>query len=73
MRTVIALMMEAARTSETSLYSETTRCYIPEDSHLCVYLSLDHNKCVNVLKHTSSSEFTLSKLVTDDNYGIRRP
>jgi hypothetical protein len=28
-------MMEAVRTSETSVYSkETTRCYIPEDSNL---------------------------------------
>jgi hypothetical protein len=32
---IIALMMEAARTSETlvQLY-QTTRCYNPEDSHL---------------------------------------
>jgi hypothetical protein len=32
---IIALMMEAARTSETlvNVY-QTTRCYNPEDSHL---------------------------------------
>jgi hypothetical protein len=30
----IALMMEAVRTSETSVYSETTRRYIPEGSNL---------------------------------------
>jgi len=28
------MMMEAVRTSETSVYSETTRHYIPEGSHL---------------------------------------
>jgi membrane protein YqaA with SNARE-associated domain len=27
-------MMEAVRTSETSVYSETSRCYIAEDSNL---------------------------------------
>jgi hypothetical protein len=27
-------MMEAVRTSETSVYSETTRRYIPQDSNL---------------------------------------
>jgi hypothetical protein len=32
---LIALMMEAARTSETLIHSyQTTRCYNPEDSHL---------------------------------------
>jgi hypothetical protein len=30
----IALMMEAVRTSETPVYSETTRRYIPEGSNL---------------------------------------
>jgi hypothetical protein len=30
----IVLMMEAIRTSETSVYFKTTRCYIPEDSKL---------------------------------------
>jgi hypothetical protein len=33
----IITMMEAVRTSETSVYSnETTRRYIPEDSHLLI-------------------------------------
>jgi hypothetical protein len=32
---IIALMMEAARTSETLInFYQTTRCYNPEDSHL---------------------------------------
>jgi hypothetical protein len=32
---IIALMMEAVRTSETSVnFNLTTRCYIPEDSKL---------------------------------------
>jgi hypothetical protein len=30
--TIITLVMEAVRTSETSVYSETTRRYIPEGS-----------------------------------------
>jgi hypothetical protein len=35
---VIALMMEAARTSETLVQPcQTTRCYNPEDSHLHTY------------------------------------
>jgi hypothetical protein len=34
-RVIIALMMEAVRTSETSVYSkETTKHYIPEASNL---------------------------------------
>jgi hypothetical protein len=34
----IALMMEAARTSETLVnFYQTTRCYNPEDSHLHTY------------------------------------
>jgi hypothetical protein len=35
MRAIIALMMETARTSETSVYFyQITRRYNPEDSHL---------------------------------------
>jgi hypothetical protein len=35
MRTIIALMMEAVSTSETTVnFYQTTRCNIPEDSHL---------------------------------------
>jgi len=31
-------MMEAVRTSETSVYSnDTTRCYIPEGSNLLIF------------------------------------
>jgi hypothetical protein len=32
--TALALMMEAVRSSETSVYSEIIRRYIPEGSHL---------------------------------------
>jgi hypothetical protein len=31
---IITVMMEAVRTSETSVYSKATRRYIPEGSHL---------------------------------------
>jgi hypothetical protein len=31
---IVALMMEAVHTSETLVYSETTRRYIPESSNL---------------------------------------
>jgi hypothetical protein len=35
MKSAIALMMEAARTSETLVnFYQTTRCYNPEDSNL---------------------------------------
>jgi hypothetical protein len=34
---VIALMTEAIRTSETSVYSEITRRYIPHGSNLYIY------------------------------------
>jgi hypothetical protein len=38
---LIALMMEAATTSETLVYFyKTSRCYNPEDSHLNFYLVL---------------------------------
>jgi hypothetical protein len=37
---IIALMMEAARTSETlGNFYQTTQRYNPEDSHLLVFLS----------------------------------
>jgi hypothetical protein len=35
---IIALMMEAARTSETSVnFNQTTRLNNPEDGHLCTH------------------------------------
>jgi hypothetical protein len=44
MVTLIALMMEAARTSETlGIFYLTTRRYNPEDSHLRTFKSVGHN------------------------------
>jgi hypothetical protein len=34
-------MAEAIRTSETSVYSETTRRYIPQDSNIYIYSSFN--------------------------------
>jgi hypothetical protein len=49
---VIALMMEAVQTSETLVYFETTRCYVPEGCHL-------HTHCHENLKsHVPSRYFT---------------
>jgi hypothetical protein len=44
MKMAIALMMEAARTSETlvQLY-QTTRCYNPEDSHHLIFIQIYDN------------------------------
>jgi hypothetical protein len=39
----IITLMEAVCTSETSVYSDTTQSYIPEDSYL-------HNRCCQNLK-----------------------
>jgi hypothetical protein len=41
---MIALMMEAARTSETSFIQLRTRQYIPEDSELHV------NTCIKIIR-----------------------
>jgi hypothetical protein len=44
--TIIALMMEAARTSETLVnFYQTTRRYNPEDSHLS-HLQVQYNACI---------------------------
>jgi hypothetical protein len=51
----IALMMEAVRTSETSVHSnETTRRYIPEDS------KLHTRRRENLKSHTQQFCFTKS-------------
>jgi hypothetical protein len=49
---LIALMMYAARTSETLAYFyQTTRCYNPEDSHisrLCLFVFLDQEHACKI-------------------------
>jgi uncharacterized integral membrane protein len=38
---IVALMMEAVNTSETSVsFYQTTQCNIPEDSHLQILISV---------------------------------
>jgi hypothetical protein len=45
-------MMEAVRTSENSVYSETTRHYIPEGCtlNICVFVGNAETKKKNILK-----------------------
>jgi hypothetical protein len=46
--TKMALMMEAARTSETLVnFYQTTRRYNPQDSHLSYVCSEDHTNLIN--------------------------
>jgi hypothetical protein len=50
---IIALMMEAVNTSETSInFYQTTWCNIPEDSHL-------HTHCCENLKYQQKCEIYL--------------
>jgi hypothetical protein len=65
-------IMEAVRTSETLVYSETTRCYIPERSHLHTRRreNLKSHKCINNFKTsplitlTAGSRAWVSSLTT---------
>jgi hypothetical protein len=54
----VTLIMEAVRTSETSVYSETTRCYIPERSHLHT------RRRENLKSHKYIHNFKTSSLIT---------
>jgi hypothetical protein len=64
-RAIIALMMEAARTSETLVnFYQTTWCYNPEDSHLphlilFIYLRLmtSRHKRVNILNIQNNEKY----------------
>jgi hypothetical protein len=53
----ITLMMEVIRTSETSVYSETTRHYIPECSHLPL-LKIQQTSSSTILHGNECSNLT---------------
>jgi hypothetical protein len=60
-----ALMMEAARTSETLVnFYQTTWCYNPEDSHLCTH------HCENLKSYPDidcSDDESKQEMVINDN------
>jgi hypothetical protein len=62
---LIALMMEAARTSETlvNFYQITWR-YIPEDSHLCTH------RCENLKSNLVTETFTAFKALNWNRTGV---
>jgi len=61
---IIALMMEAARTSETSVDIQLrTRRYIPEDSELNIYHSQNHRETYNEPCSLSSDSLN-NKVIT---------
>jgi hypothetical protein len=64
----ITLMMEVVRTSETSVYSETTRRYIPEGYHLRTC------RCENLKSHDngSCSKKTMEKFYVNNFIEICR-
>jgi hypothetical protein len=63
---IIALMMEVADTSETSVnFYQTTRCNIPEDNHLhsqFTFFSLDRRPSVTPRKPNDSVFWYLQQL-----------